>query len=104
MPDHARSYARDFTCHNPSHRSTVTSYSVPNTVRRKSRPTCELALADFQWQNGYGAFAVSYSQIDQVKSYLANQEQHHRRVSFQEEFLELLRRHELEWDDQYVWD
>jgi putative transposase len=38
----------------------------------------ELALPDFQWQSGYGAFAVSYSQLDQVKSYLANQEQHHR--------------------------
>jgi hypothetical protein len=63
-----------------------------------------LGLADFCWQDGYGAFAVSYSNIDQVKSYLANQEQHHRRVSFQEEFLELLRRHDLEWDERYVWD
>ncbi len=64
----------------------------------------ELRLADFGWQDGYGAFAVSYSNVDQVKSYLANQEQHHRRVSFQEEFLELLRRHDLEWDERYVWD
>jgi hypothetical protein len=39
-----------------------------------------------------------------VKSYLANQEQHHRRASFQEEFLEFLRRHDLEWDERYVWD
>jgi REP element-mobilizing transposase RayT len=64
----------------------------------------ELGLADFGWQDGYGAFAVSYSNVDQVKEYLANQEEHHRRVSFQEEFLELLRRHELEWDERYVWD
>ena len=64
----------------------------------------ELALADFRWQDGYGAFAVSYSNIDQVKSYLANQEQHHRRVSFQEEFLEFLRRHDVPWDERYVWD
>jgi len=64
----------------------------------------ELALPDFQWQSGYGAFAVSYSQLDQVKSYLASQEQHHRRVTFQDEFLELLRRHALEWDERYVWD
>jgi hypothetical protein len=54
--------------------------------------------------NGYGAFAVSYSQIDQVKSYLANQQQHHARLSFQDEFRELLRRHDLEWDERYVWD
>lgn len=64
----------------------------------------ELALADFRWQDGHGAFAVSHSNIGHVKSYLANQEQHHRRISFQEEFLELLRRHELEWDERYVWD
>lgn len=64
----------------------------------------ELAFADFQWQSGYGAFAVSYSQLEQVKSYLASQEQHHHRASFQEEFLELLRRHDLQWDERYVWD
>ena len=64
----------------------------------------ELNLRDFQWQNGYGAFAVSYSNVDQVKTYLANQEQHHRALSFQDEFREFLRRHNLEWDERYVWD
>jgi REP element-mobilizing transposase RayT len=64
----------------------------------------ELSLPDFHWQDGYGAFAVSYSNIDQVKSYLANQEQHHRRISFQDEFLEFLRRHDLQWDERYIWD
>lgn len=64
----------------------------------------ELGLRDFQWQDGYGAFAASYSQIEQVRSYLANQQQHHRRLSFEEEFLEFLRRHDLQWDDRYIWD
>jgi REP element-mobilizing transposase RayT len=64
----------------------------------------EMRLPDFQWQNGYGAFAVSYSNIDQVKAYLANQEQHHRTMSFQDEFREFLRRYNLEWDERYVWD
>ena len=64
----------------------------------------ELQFSDFQWQNGYGAFAVSYSNIDQVKTYLKNQEQHHRTLSFQDEFREFLRRHNLEWDERYVWD
>ena len=64
----------------------------------------DLRIPDFHWQNGYGAFAVSYSNISQVKSYLANQEQHHRAVSFQDEFREFLRRHNLEWDERYVWD
>ena len=64
----------------------------------------DFGLRDFQWQDGYGAFAVSYSQIEQVRSYLANQQQHHQRLSFQEEFLEFLRRHNMPWDDRYVWD
>jgi REP element-mobilizing transposase RayT len=58
----------------------------------------------FYWQNGYGAFSVSPSNLDQVKRYIENQEQHHRTLSFQEEFRELLRRHEIEWDERYVWD
>jgi REP element-mobilizing transposase RayT len=49
----------------------------------------EIGLREFQWQEGYGAFAVSYSNIEQVRAYLANQQQHHRTISFQEEFLEL---------------
>ena len=81
---------------------------APHLARLRNATTAffngQLGLADFRWQDGYGAFAVSYSNIDQVKTYLANQEQHHRRVSYQEEFLELLRRHELEWDERYVWD
>jgi putative transposase len=64
----------------------------------------ELSLPDFRWQDGYGAFAVSYSTIDSVKLYLANQVQHHTHKTFQDEFLEFLRRHELEWDERYIWD
>jgi len=58
----------------------------------------------FAWQAGYGAFTVSYSAIDDVKHYLAIQEEHHQVRSFQEEFRGILRRHELEWDERYVWD
>ncbi len=64
----------------------------------------DVGRPDFQWQDGYGAFAVSCSDIERVTRYLANQEEHHRKLSFQEEFLELLRRHNLKWDDRYVWD
>jgi REP element-mobilizing transposase RayT len=64
----------------------------------------ELRIPEFQWQNGYGAFAVSYSNVDKVKTYIANQEQHHRAVSFQDEFREFLSRHGLEWNERYVWD
>jgi putative transposase len=61
-------------------------------------------LSDFHWQEGYGAFAVSHSNVDQVKAYIAGQEEHHRQRSFQDEYRELLRRHEMEWDKRYVWD
>jgi REP element-mobilizing transposase RayT len=58
----------------------------------------------FAWQAGYGAFAVSVSVLDQVKAYIANQERHHRRQTFQEEFRAFLGAHGLEYDERYVWD
>jgi REP element-mobilizing transposase RayT len=61
-------------------------------------------LADFYWQGGYGAFSVSQSNVVQVKGYIANQEEHHRRISYQDELRALLRRHEIEFDEPYVWD
>jgi len=59
---------------------------------------------DFAWQIGYGAFTVSYSNIPQVKRYLASQAEHHRRRSFQKEFLEFLKRHDIKYDERYVWE
>jgi len=50
------------------------------------------------------AFSVSQSNVEQVKQYIANQEEHHRRISYQDEFRALLRRHEIEFDERYVWD
>jgi putative transposase len=58
----------------------------------------------FAWQTGYGAFAVSYSGLDEVRRYIARQEEHHRVKTFQEEFIEFLKRHELEFDERYLWD
>jgi REP element-mobilizing transposase RayT len=60
-------------------------------------------LQDFAWQNGYGIFSSGFSQIASVRSYIA-QEEHHRKVSFQDEFRQLLRRYEIEFDERYVWD
>ena len=61
-------------------------------------------LSDFGWQAGYGAFSVSRSNQDQVARYIANQKEHHRKKSFQEEFVVFLERHEMEWDPKYIWD
>jgi REP-associated tyrosine transposase len=58
----------------------------------------------FQWQAGYGAFSVSQSQSAAVERYIARQETHHRRVSFQDEFRTLLDRHQIAYDEQYLWD
>jgi len=62
------------------------------------------AFSEFAWQEGYGAFSVSSSQTDVVKHYIANQPAHHRGRTFQEEFLQLLRVHGIEFDERYIWD
>jgi REP element-mobilizing transposase RayT len=62
------------------------------------------AHAGFAWQGGYAAFSVSASNLDDVQLYIANQELHHRRMSFQDELRALLERHQTEWDEHYVWD
>ena len=59
---------------------------------------------DFAWQGGYGAFSIGFSPIAAVKDYIANQEEHHRQLSFQDEFRALLERYEIEFDERYVWD
>jgi REP element-mobilizing transposase RayT len=59
---------------------------------------------DFYWQNGYSIFSVSQSKIEAVRKYIANQESHHRRMSFQEELREICARHGVEIDERYVWD
>jgi REP element-mobilizing transposase RayT len=61
-------------------------------------------FTDFAWQNGYGAFSVGQSQLDDLRGYIRNQREHHRRVSFQEEYREILKRYEIAFDERYVWD
>ena len=58
----------------------------------------------FEWQRGYGVFSVSQSMVASVKDYLANQAEHHKTQSFREEYLTLLTKHRIEFDDQYVFD
>ncbi len=58
----------------------------------------------FEWQSGYGAFSVSQSQLEALRHYVRNQEEHHRTRSFQDEFREFLDRHGIEYDERYLWD
>jgi len=66
--------------------------------------TDEPQILDFAWQAGYGAFSIGVSQIETARAYIAGQEEHHRKVSFQDEVRELLRRYQVEYDERYVWD
>lgn len=66
--------------------------------------TKDARLSDFHWQDGYGAFSISPSHVEAVKQYIANQADHHRQVSFQDEFRRLLQTYEIEYDERYVWD
>jgi putative transposase len=57
----------------------------------------------FAWQEGYGAFSIGISQIVDTVSYIQSQAEHHQKKTFQEEFLAFLKRHEIEYDEQYLW-
>ena len=59
---------------------------------------------DFEWRGGYADFSVSQSNLESVKQYIGNQEEHHRKMNFQDELREMLRKHQQEWDERYVWD
>ena len=61
-------------------------------------------LAGFQWQRGYGAFSVSRSHLDRLISYIENQEEHHKKTSFQDEYRQILSKYDITFDEQYVWD
>jgi putative transposase len=57
----------------------------------------------FQWQDGYGGFSIGASQIPQIKTYFAKQKLHHKKVSFQDEFMEFLKRYEIGYNEKYLW-
>jgi REP element-mobilizing transposase RayT len=61
------------------------------------------AMADFAWQEGYGAFSVGVTGIERTKRYIENQDVHHQTATFQEEFLEFLARHDIPYDERYIW-
>ena len=61
-------------------------------------------LKDFSWQAGYGVFSVSQSNTEAVHEYINRQEDHHRTITFQDEYRRLLQKHNIEWDEKYVWD
>jgi putative transposase len=61
-------------------------------------------LRQFEWQGGYADFSVSHSNLPHVTKYIANQREHHKQISFQDELRLLLNRHDVEWDERYIWE
>jgi putative transposase len=58
----------------------------------------------FYWQRGYGGFSVQHTQTDIVKHYIETQDQHHKHISFKEEYLIFLKENDIDYDERYVWD
>ena len=75
---------------------------VPGSMNERGQTFCD--KRDFAWQVGYGAFSVSYSNIPSVKQYIASQAEHHRTTTFKEEFMAFLKRHDITFDERYLWD
>ena len=61
-------------------------------------------LNRFAWQGGYGGFSVSESDLQSVKQYIEKQEEHHRRITFKDELRSLLRKHQIDFDETFLWD
>jgi len=59
---------------------------------------------NFYWQDGYGIFSVNPTQVDVVRDYIMNQEIHHTKLSFKEELIAFLKKYNVSYDDQYLWD
>lgn len=83
--------------------------TVAKAVERVKTGSCvwmkrERGCSVFAWQAGYGAFSIGASQIGTVTEYIKSQTTHHQRVSFQDEFRMFLKRYQIEYDEQYVWD
>ena len=68
-------------------------------IKRKGRE-----FKNFHWQAGYGAFSIGQSNVETLKRYIRGQKKHHRRVTFQDEYREFLKRYQVDYDERYVWD
>lgn len=99
MPDHVHVLAR--LGRTISHADWVKEVKrVTNGWLKKQEPR----LSKFEWQSGYAAFSVSQSNLNRVRKYIGEQETHHRKFGFQDELRTLLCRHEIDFDERYVWD
>ena len=86
---------------------TVTVAQLVEVLKTETSKWIKQRAADlglFHWQNGYGAFSVSQSNVDQVIDYIDRQPEHHGQMTFQDEFRVLCAKHKMEIDERYAWD
>jgi REP element-mobilizing transposase RayT len=87
------------------HRTVTQSDAVEEVKKGSSKwMKVEGREPSFAWQAGYGAFSIGESQVETVEHYIRNQEEHHRKMTFQEEYRKLLERYNVPYDERYVWD
>jgi putative transposase len=87
-------------------RTVALSDLVEEVKKRSSKwlKTKSPTLRSFQWQTGYGAFSIGRSGVEGLKRYIADQKEHHRKTSFEDEYRSLLKKYQVDFDERYVWD
>ena len=83
---------------------TLSVADLVRELKRESSKWLKPRIANFQWQQGYGAFSVSPSHVDALKDYIRNQQEHHRIETYQDELRRLFRKYGVEFDERYVWE
>ena len=82
----------------------LTLDGIVEIVKKRSAEFMRKRVADFDWQESYGAFSVSRSEDEFEKKYIADQKEFHQKFSFKDEFRDFLKRHEIEYDEREVWE
>ena len=96
-PDHVHMLVRVRPAHSAADIVRVVKTNSSRWTRQKHSP-------NFVWQTGYGVFSVSESSVAAVSAYIADQHEHHKKHSFQEEFVAFLKKNHIEYDERYIWD
>jgi putative transposase len=97
IPDHVHMLIRVRPAHSAAEVARVVKANSSRWVHEKWD-------RDFAWQIGYGVFSVSESNVADVTKYIAGQEEHHRKHTFQEEFVAFLKKNNVAYDERYIWD
>jgi REP-associated tyrosine transposase len=95
--DHVHMLIRIRPTHSIAEIARIVKTNPSGWIRKKSHK-------EFAWQAGYGVFSVSESNVPAVTKYIATQDEHHRKRSFQEEFLAFLKKNKVAYDERYIWN